>query len=90
MILGWAEDAGIVRCVALAGGSCNAPILGFAGLRGSSTRSPTSNASWVHALQYLWVALHACIRICHRHIYQSSRSVCETWRKPLVNDRVPR
>lgn len=86
MTFGWVEDAGRARYVALAGGSCNAPILGFAAPRGSSTRSLTSNGSWVHALQCLWVALHACIHICRRHIYQSSRSVCETWWKPLVTD----
>lgn len=44
----------------LADGSCSEPILGFAGPPGSSTLSLTSNESWVHALQYLWVALRAC------------------------------
>lgn len=44
----------------LADGSCSEPILGFAGPQGSSTLSLTSNESWVHALQYLWAALHVC------------------------------
>lgn len=53
MISGLAEDDEIVRCVVLAGGSCNGPNLGSAGPRGSSTQSPTSNGSWVLALLYL-------------------------------------
>lgn len=56
MTFGKSEGAGTARCAALAGGSCNAPILGSAGPQGSSTRSLTSNGSLVHALQCLWVA----------------------------------
>lgn len=78
MLLGWAEGVGTARCVALADESCNAPILGSVGHPGSSTRSPTSNEFWAHASRCLWAALHVCTRIFHRHICQSSRSVCET------------
>lgn len=78
MTSGWAGGVGRARCVALAGGSCNAPILGSAGPPDFSIQTLTSNGSWGHAWQGPWVTLHACTRICHRHIYRSSRSVCET------------
>lgn len=45
----------------LAGGSCNVPILGSAGPRGSSTQSRTLNGSLGHVSQYLWAAWHACV-----------------------------
>lgn len=88
MTLDLAEGVGTARCVALADESCNEPILGFAEPRDFSTRSLTSNGSWAHALQCLWVTLHVCTRICHRHICQSSISVYETWQKPYVGDKV--
>lgn len=77
-IWGLSGGAGKARCGALAGGSCSEPILGFAGPQGSSIQSQTLSGFWAHALRSLWVALHVYIRICHRHIYPSSRSVYVT------------
>lgn len=75
----WTGHGETAGCEVLAGVSCNAPILGSAGLLNFSTRSQTLNEFSAHAWQYPSATSRVCIHISRHYIYPSSISVFGTW-----------